>query len=93
MTRFTVNDCVIYHQPETSTHPTPWARDVHPSEHGDFYTYVIEKYWRIARVNADGTLEAVSRSGRTHRLRAGDPLLRKAGLWRRMLNRRLFPRG
>jgi hypothetical protein len=90
MRSFAVNDLVIYHQPEASAHPAPGARDISPAERGELYTYVVDHFWRVECVNADGTIEAVGRSGRRHRLRQSDPALEKAGWWRRMLHRRLF---
>jgi len=91
MSRWSVNDWVIYHQPEFSTHPVPEARDVQPSERGDLYSYVVDHFWRVVRVNPDGTLEAVGRSGRVHRIHQADPKLEKAGWWARVTHRRFFP--
>lgn len=92
MGKFSINDCVIYHEPETSTRPAPEARDVRPAEMGEFYSYVIDRYWRVVRVHADGSLDVASRTGQLHRVRANDPLLQKAGWWRRLVKRRMFPR-
>jgi hypothetical protein len=90
MAQLSVNDWVIYHQPEASTHPRSGARDVQPAELGEMYSYVIDHFLRVIRVNADGTIDAVGRSGRVHRLTGSDPLLEKAGWWNRLARRRLF---
>jgi len=91
MRTFDVNELVIHHQPVASSHPGPEARDVRPTEQGELYTYVVDHFWRIARLNSDGTLDAVSLNAHRHRLRQTDPALEKAGWWRRTFHRRLFP--
>ncbi len=93
MRRYAVNDWVIYHQPEFSTHPGPDAHDVQPAERGELYSYVVDHFWRVVRVHEDGTIEAVSRRGRRHLLQPADPGLEKAGWWKRMFRRHLFPAG
>jgi hypothetical protein len=82
---------VIYHQFEMSTHPVAGAHDIEPTERGESYSYVVDQFLRIVRVNTDGTLDAVARDGRMHRVAAADPLLEKPGWWFRLMHRRLFP--
>lgn len=88
---FSVNDFVIYHQPEAAVRPVPGARNISPAERGELYTYVVDRFWRVAQVNNDGTLDAIESSGRRHRLRQTDPALENAGWWSRTFQRRLFP--
>ena len=51
---------IVYCTHESSTCPTRDARDVHPAEHGDFYYYTINKYWRVEKVLQDGSIVACS---------------------------------
>ena len=41
---------VVYEKAKTSTHPSPRAENVFPSRHGDTYSYVIKKFWKVLRV-------------------------------------------
>ena len=85
-------DCILYRMPKHSIHPGPRAEDVTPDRYGDGYTYQVEKYWTVSAVHEDGTVEMVTRTGKIHRTRPDDPLLRKAGLLKRVLYRSRFPR-
>jgi hypothetical protein len=87
---YTVNDWVVYHESEFSTHPTPEAHDVRPAEHGELYSYVVDRFLRVVRVNPDGTIDAVSASGRAHHVAISDPQLEKVGWWNRLFRRRFF---
>ncbi len=72
---------VVYEKVKTSTHPSPRAENVFPSRHGDTYSYVIKKFWKVRRIFEDNTIEVETRRGKRHTLLPGDPCLRKAGLW------------
>lgn len=91
MKTIAANDLVIYRQAEASAHPIRGAQDVRPARHGEFYTYVVEHYWRVVRVLSDGTLEAISRSGSMHRIGSKDPMLSRAPWWCRLGRRAQFP--
>jgi hypothetical protein len=90
MAHWSVNDLAVYHRPETSTHPGPEARDIRPAERGELYSYVVDHFWRVTGVNADGTIDAVGRSGHLHRVAVSDPLLEKVSWWNRLIHRRFF---
>ena len=75
---------VVYEKVKTSTHPSLRAENVFPSRHGDTYSYVIKKFWKVLRVFEDDTIEVETRRGKRHTLSPRDPRLRKAGLWQRV---------
>ena len=74
---------VVYQKEKTSTHPSLRAENVFPSRHGDTYSYVIRKFWKVLRVSDDDTIEVETRRGKRWILAYGDHRLRKAGLWQR----------
>ncbi|MBI2193747.1 MAG: hypothetical protein HYU36_17365 [Planctomycetes bacterium] len=79
MGKYQIGDRVVYHKTKHSTHPTSRAQDMHPAEHGDEYSYIVDKYWTVVRVLDDRTIEVRTRKGKVHHLDVNDPLLRKAG--------------
>ena len=89
--RLKIGDFVIFSKPKTSSHPSQRAKEIHPAQHGDTYSYVIEKFWKVVRVFDDDTIEIETRRGKRNRLNANTPLLRKVGLFGRLIFRnRLF---
>ncbi len=88
---FKTGEFVIFEKSKNSTHPSPHAKDVRPAEHGETYSYIIEKFWKVVRVFENGTIELETRRGKRHRLYTATPQLRKASFWDRLLFRnRLF---
>lgn len=87
---FKTGEFVIFEKPKSSTHPSPQAKDIHPAQHGEAYSYVIEKFWKVVQVFDDGTIEIETRRGKRLRLDTDTPLLRKAGFWDRLLYRNRF---
>lgn len=84
---------IVYRMAESSTRPPgPEARDVRPAERGDFYYYLIKKYWRVEQVLADGRIVAVTPLMEHHVLRRDDPNLRKANLLEQLRHGARFPR-
>lgn len=88
---FQPGDLVVYAMPKMGPHPGPRARSIHPTEMGDDYSYVVDKYWMVTAVRDDGQLLVITRTGKTHVLNPHDPLLRKAGWWTRLRFRNRFP--
>ena len=76
-----------------SDHPGPRAENVHPSPHGEDYSYVVDKFWTVSAVYEDGTIDAVTRTGKLHHLKEDDPLLRKASVVEKMRFKDRFPDG
>jgi len=52
---------------------------------------VVDKFWTVSSVNSDGTVEVITRTGKKHILPVNDPNMRKADLFRHLLNRKRFP--
>jgi hypothetical protein len=91
MSRFSVGDHVIYHKSKTSPRPGPRAEDVHAAEHGEDYSYIVDKFWTVSAVIDEETIEVRTRQGKTHCLKTNDPLLRKAGVVDELRFRTRFP--
>ena len=88
---FRNGDPVVYCKEKVSTRPGPRARDVHPAERGDDYSYRVDKFWTVVEIRNDGRLVLRTRRGKLHVLDADDPHLRPASLWERLRFRGRFP--
>ena len=85
-------DPLIYRKDKVSIHtPGVRARNVWAAENGDHYFYEVDKFWAVSDVLDDGRLVAVTRTGKTHCLEAGDRNVRKPGLVERLRYRSRFP--
>jgi len=87
-----VGDPIVYHKQKVSTHPGARARQIHPAENGDYYYYLVNKYWTVAGVLDDGRIVARTRTNKRHYLSPDDPNLRKARLIERLRHGRRFPK-
>jgi len=84
-------DRIVYLKQKVSTHPGPRARDIHPSEHGDTYSYLVNKFWVVEDVLRDGRIVVRTRTRKQHYLKPDDPNLRKASLIEQLRFRARFP--
>ena len=50
---FQPGDCVIYRKQKYSLRPGPHAKVISPAPHGDYYSYCVDKFWRVIAVQAD----------------------------------------
>lgn len=82
---------IVYRVQETSTCPSPDARDVYPSEHGESYDYLAKKYWRVEEVLEDGSIVALTPLMEHQYLQCNDPNLRRANLIERLRHAARFP--
>lgn len=82
---------IVYRVQETSTCPSPDAIDVHPSEHGESYSYLAQKYWRVEKVLEDGSILALTPLMEHQYVRPNDPNLRRANLIERVRYAARFP--
>lgn len=89
--RLAPGDPVIFSVSKFSTDPGPRAEHIHPAAHGETYSYQVQKFWRVDRVEPDGTLVLRTRRGKYHRVAMSDPRLRPARLWERWLYGHRFP--
>lgn len=85
-----MGDFIVFSKMKTSSNPSPRAKNIHPSRHGDYYSYIIDKFWKVVRVFEDDTIEIETRRGKRHRIHTNTPLLRKVGMWDRLLFRNRF---
>lgn len=89
--KFLPGDPVIFCVSKISTEPGPRAEDVYPAAHGDTYSYLVPKFWRVESLNPDGNLVLVTRRGKRHTVAPNDPRLRAASLWERWAYGHRFP--
>ena len=82
---------VVYLLPKHSTRPGPRAKNLRPAQHGETYTYEVEKYWIVQDARSDGTLVLRTRTGKTRIVTQADPHLRPATWWERLRLRKRFP--
>ena len=88
---FKPGDVVVYRKQKFSVHPGPNARAISPAAHGDYYSYCIDKFWRVVAVQPGGELVLCTRRGKQHTIAAADPALRRTHWWERLLFRHRFP--
>ncbi len=88
--RFRPGAWVVYRKTKFGTTPGPRAKAVAPAEHGDLYSYLVEKYWIVTGVASDGRLQLRTRKGKQRLVSAGDSNLRPARWWERLLRRDRF---
>jgi len=82
---------LVYRRQEISTHPSADARDVRPSERGEFYYYSVVNYLRVAELLDDGRVIAVARNDKRLCFWPNDCQFRKASLIERCIYRWRFP--
>ena len=88
--RIKVGEFVVFSKLKTSSHPSPRAKAIHPAQHGEYYSYIIEKFWKVVQVIDDETIEVETRRGKRHRLNKNTLLMRKAGLLHQLFSRHRF---
>lgn len=82
---------IVYRVQETSTCPSPDAVSVYPSERGESYDYLANRYWRVEEVIEDDWIVALTPLMEHQYLRRNDPNLRKASLLERLRYAGRFP--
>jgi hypothetical protein len=88
---FGIGTPIVYLRQEISTRPRSDARDVRPSERGEFYYYSQIDHLRVTEVLDDGRIIAVARDNQRLCLWPNDSNLRKARLSERLIYCRRFP--
>ena len=88
---FKPGDCVIYRKQKLSAHPGPHAAGICPAPHGDYYSYYVDKFWRVIAVQPDHTIVVRTRRGRQRTLALPDAALRRAHWWERLFFAGRFP--
>jgi hypothetical protein len=90
---FKPGDAVIYRKQKFSLRPSPQAKDICPAAYGDYYSYSVDKFWRVIAVRANQQIVVCTRRGKELTLEADDPALRRASWWERFVFRHRFPTG
>ena len=88
--KYKVGDFIVFKKWKASTNPSPRAKDTFPSPHGDYYTYRIDKYWKVVEIIDDHTVVIETRRGKKHLIQTDQEGLRRAGLWDKMLHGKRF---
>ena len=78
---FRVGDPVVYVACKYTTRPGPRAEHVHPCTHGETYSYIVRKLWKVVGVGDNGRIEVVTPRGKRRLLAADDPRLHRASPW------------
>jgi hypothetical protein len=88
---FDVGALIVYSRQAISTQPVSGARDIRPSERGEFYYYNLINYLRVTDVLDDGRVLAIACNNMRLCFSPGDSDFRKARLTERLIHRRRFP--
>ena len=88
---FDIGAPVVYQRRVISTQPSADARDVRPSERGEFYYYSLINYLRVIHVLDDGRIIAVARDNKRVCFWPDDSQVRKARVIERFIYRWRFP--
>ena len=89
---FGVGAPIVYSRRAISTQPVSGARDIRPSERGEFYYYNLINYLRVTEVLEDGRVLAIACNNVRLCFSPGDSDFRKARLTERFIYRWRFPR-
>jgi hypothetical protein len=89
--QFKVGDPVIYQRTKRSTHPGPRAEKIYADPHGETYTYIVDKFWRVKQVMDGGKLLLYTRRGKEHICHSTDRNLKRAGWITRLVRHNRFP--
>jgi hypothetical protein len=82
---------VVYRVRKCTSRPGPRAKQIQPAKRGDFYSYVVDKFWIVERVLDGGKLLLKTRRGKMHVVNADDTNLHLAHWWERIAHRQRFP--
>jgi hypothetical protein len=88
---YRIGDPVVYRRTKHSTSPGPRAEEIDAAPKGDIYSYMVDKYWIVNDVLADGTIEVRTRRGKTRHIDREDACLRHASLIERIFKADRFP--
>jgi hypothetical protein len=90
-TAFAPGDYVIYRKQKFSVHPSPRAKEIRPCPRGDFYSYLVDKFWLVVAVQGTDKIIVCTRRAKRLAINISDPALRRASWLERLVFRRRFP--
>ncbi|MCA9195571.1 MAG: hypothetical protein KDB03_27555 [Planctomycetales bacterium] len=82
-TKYRAGDWVVYTKSKVSVAPGPRAKDVTAASKGESYSYLVDKFWVVEKVQDDGKLVLKTRRGKLHVIPPTDPQLHLANWWQR----------
>jgi len=85
--RWKPGDLVVCAKQKHSHSPGSRARLIDATAGGETYSYVVDKFWIVQDIGADGQLVLLTRQGKQHTIHANDPRLRRVTLWERWRHR------
>ena len=77
-------DWAIYRKSKRSTHPGRRALEVKADPKGESYAYVVDKFWVVDEVMADGMIVLRTARGKKHSISPDDRNLVRPSLWTRL---------
>ena len=86
--KYKIGDYIVFKKWKSSTTPSPRAKDMYPSQHGDMYRYSIDKYWKVVEILDENTIEVETRRGKRHRISVKTENVRRMNFLDRWLLRR-----
>ena len=86
-----IGDKVVYRMQKTSNLPGKRAYKITPSEHGEGYTYFVDKFWVVASSENETQVRVKTRTNKQRTLPARDPNLRKPTLLEILFYKEKFP--
>jgi hypothetical protein len=72
--------------------PGPRAERIEAEPRGEYYHYVVDKFWIVQEAREDGTLILLTRRGKQHEVASDDPRLKRANWWKRFWWNQKFPK-
>jgi hypothetical protein len=87
---YKTGDLIIYRKPKRSIRPGPRAKNIRPMEHGEEYTYEVDKFWRVVETS-ERELVMKTPGGKVHRISPNDPHIIKPNFFTSLLMRHRFP--
>lgn len=81
---------VIYRKKKHTTHPSGKAKNIQPTQRGEYYDYTVDKYWVVFEVTRN-CIYCKTKNDKIVMVESGDPSLIKANLFYRIFKRYLFP--
>lgn len=87
---FKHGDLVIFSKTKYSLRPGPRAKNIDPAQHGDTYSYQVDKFWMVVEQVSDQVV-LMTRTGKKHQLDVNDPNLRRPRWWERLWYHNRFP--
>lgn len=91
MSEYKRGDLIVYAKPKWSASPGRRAREIAPATSGDFYSYVVDKFWVVLARLESGKLHVRTRTGKEFLVAEDDMRLRRPKLLERVLLRKRFP--